>query len=118
MFPLTYAKAPVLFSFVFRFLGFVILALALVLAILDITRSITASSLIMTSLGEAWAGFNPVSFAAAKEVITSSLPPFVWDSVITLILVLPSWLMFWLLAMILLWLGQKRNNRFGRFASR
>ena len=107
-----------LFSFVFRLLGLVILALALVLAVLDITRSITASSLILTSLGDAWAGFNPVSFEAAKEAVTTALHPAMWDSVIAFILMLPSWFVFCLLAMVLLWLGRKKSSRFGRFASR
>ena len=107
-----------MFSFVFRLLGFVILALALVLVVLDITRSITASSLVLTSLGEAWVGFNSVSFEAAKDTVTNVLHPAIWDNIIAFILVLPSWLMFLLLAMILLWLGRKKKSRFGRFASR
>lgn len=102
----------------FRLFGFIILALALVLAVLDITRSITASALVLTPLADAWMTFNPQTFEAAKEVVTNMLPLFVWDTVIGFVLALPSWLIFWVLAMVLLWLGQKRDNKFGRFASR
>ena len=107
-----------MFHFLFRVIGLFALAFALVLAVLDITRSITASAIILTPLGESWASFNPQSLAASKEAVESWVHPILWDPVLLFLLQLPSWLMFWVIAMVLLWLGQKRDNPYGRFASR
>jgi len=107
-----------LFHFLFRVIGLFVLALALVLAVLDITRSITASTIIFTSLAESWMSLSPRSLAASKEAIETWVHPFLWDPMLVFVLQLPSWLMFWFVAMFLLWLGQKRENPYGRFASR
>lgn len=107
-----------MFSFLFRAIGYVTLALALVLAVLDITRSITAGAPVLTSIGQSWSSISPATLLQARETVTTMLPPFVWDPVINAVLTLPSWLLFWLVAMFLLWIGQRRDNPYGRFASR
>ena len=96
----------------------VVLALALVLAVLDITRSITASAIVLTPLADAWVNISPATLLSAKEMIETSLHPVLWDPVIMFILKLPSWLVFWFVAMVFLSLGQRRETRYGRFASR
>ncbi len=107
-----------MFHFVFRTIGLLVLALALVLAVLDITRSITASSMILTPLGTSWAAINPQSLESSKQAVETLIHPFLWDPVIMFALKLPSWLVFCFLALVLMWLGQKREDPFGRFASR
>ncbi len=107
-----------MFHFLFRVIGLFVLALALVLAVLDITRSITASTLILTSLLESWEVISPSSLLTSKEVVETFTFPFVWDPIIVFVLKLPSWLVLWFVAMILLKLGQKRESPYGRFASR
>lgn len=107
-----------MFQLLFRMLGFFVLALALVLAILDITRSITAEAIIMTSLASSWISINPETLASSRDAVVTLVHPLLWDPVLTNILALPSWLILWFLSMILLWLGQRREARYGRFASR
>ena len=107
-----------MFHFVFKVFGLITLALSLVLAVLDITRSITASELILTPLAQTWSSFNAKSLADAKTSIEQLIHPFLWDPVLLTVLKLPSWLVLWFLAMVLLKLGQRRETPFGRFASR
>ena len=107
-----------MFSFIFRVAGFFILALSLMLAVLDVTRSLTASALVLTPMAQTWADISPTTLLASKEMITGWALPFLWDPVATTLLVLPSWLFVCLVAMILLKLSQKRGNPYGRFASR
>jgi hypothetical protein len=113
-----YLEGWLVFHFIFRAIGMVILALALVTAVLDLTRSIAASGVVMTSFAAAWESMSPTSFKSASAAIQSWTHPLVWDPMIVFVLGLPSWLVLWLIAMIFLWLGQKRRNPYGRFASR
>ena len=107
-----------MFHFLFKILGLFVLALAVVLAVLDITRSITASDVILTPLASSWAAVSPQSLLSSRELVQTWAHPYLWDPVLTFVLQLPSWLVFWLLAMIFLKLGQRRENPYGRFASR
>lgn len=107
-----------MFYFLFRLIGMFLLAIAVVLAVLDITRSITASAIIMTPLAQAWADTSPTTLLSVRQFIETTLHPLLWDPAALFILKLPSWLVFWFVAMVLLWMGQRRENPYGRFASR
>lgn len=107
-----------MFHFVFRVVGLFVLALSLVLAVLDIARSITASELILTPLAKSWAAMSGGSLLATRQAIEGWAHPVVWDPITTSLLSLPSWLVFWFFAMVLLKLGQRRKSPYGRFASR
>ena len=103
-------------QFVLRALGLAVLALAVVLAVLDITRSITASQVVLTPLGETWATVQP---AAGDIVAGFDNAPLgqLWAPLARAFLTVPSWLVFWLVAMLLLWSGERRTRRLGRFSS-
>lgn len=107
-----------MFQFIFRAVGFVVLALALVVAVLDLTRSIASSSMVITPFSSLWQSFSPASLETSRVAVESYVHPILWDPIITFALELPSWLLLWTIAMICLWIGQKRKNPYGRFASR
>lgn len=107
-----------MFHFLFKIVGLFVLAMAVVLAVLDITRSITASEIILTPLAGSWAAVSPETLLSTQELVQTWTHPYLWDPVLIFMLQLPSWLVFWLLAMVLLKLGQRRENPYGRFASR
>ncbi len=107
-----------MFGLLFRIIGFCVLALALVLAVLDVTRSITAGTLVLTSLAQWWAVISPETLLSGQQTLSETIHPFLWDPVIVTLLQLPSWLICWVISMLLLWMGQKREARYGRFASR
>ncbi|MEO1397610.1 MAG: hypothetical protein AAFU56_01925 [Pseudomonadota bacterium] len=107
-----------MFSFLFKITGLTVLALALVLAVLDVTRSITASAIVMTPLAETWAAISPTTLDSSRVFITSLGLPWLWDPVVLTIMRLPSWLILWFVSMLLIWSGQRRENPYGRFARR
>ena len=95
----------------------ILLALAVVLAVLDITRSITASVIVMTPLMESWSAISPATLEAAQQAVEGWGVAFLWDPVLISILKLPSWLVLGLVSMLLFWFGQRRTSSIGRFAS-
>lgn len=107
-----------MFQFLFRAVGLIVLALALVAAILDLTRSIAASAIILTPVSASWQSVSARTMAAAEEQARSYLGGYLWDPVLLWVLSVPTWLLLWLVAMVLLWVGQRRGNPYGRFASR
>ena len=107
-----------MFHFIFKILGLIVLALAVVLAVLDITRSITASEITLTPLASTWNSVSRDTLLDFRDLVLTWTHVYLWDPVLLFILQLPSWLVFWLLAMVFLKLGQRRENPYGRFASR
>jgi hypothetical protein len=107
-----------MFSFAARFLSLILLALAVVSAVLDVTRSIAASKVIVTSAGQTWSQFSLTSIQAAQGAIQGYVHPLVWDPVIQWILLWPTWLVLGLLSLCFYWLGRRRKRRLGRAVRR
>lgn len=105
-----------MFRFLFRLLATVSLAVAVVMAVLDVTRTIAASRLVLTPLRESWAGVSPTTLESAQAFVTKSLHPLVWDPVMTTILAQPGFLVFGVLAFLLYAIGHRPARRIGRFA--
>ena len=105
-----------MFSFIARALGLLSLAIALVTAVMDITKSIGASEVVLTPLGATWVNLCITSIQAAQGAIQGYVHPLLWDPVIQWILLWPTWSVFAIVAIILLLLGRPRRRKFGRFA--
>jgi hypothetical protein len=56
----------------------------------DITRAANGSGFSMTSFAAHWTAFAPQMIASARKAI-SSVHPFLWDSMIWRLLLLPAW---------------------------
>ncbi|HVW57127.1 MAG TPA: hypothetical protein VHC00_15725 [Rhizobiaceae bacterium] len=95
-----------LIRFALRTLSVIALAVATILAVLDATRSIAASKLVLTPLGQSWSDIAPSSLAAAKQAAMTHAP-WLWDPVVIGILALPGFLVFLVLALVLQALGSK-----------
>jgi hypothetical protein len=102
--------------FLFRFLSTVSLAIAVVMAVLDATRSIAASALVMTPLGSSWLTVSPETMAAAQKFTETTLHPLLWDPVAVGILQLPGFVVFGVLALILYAIGYRQERRSVGFA--
>lgn len=105
-----------MFRFLFRLLATVSLAVAVVMAVLDVTRTIAASRLVLTPLGESWAGVSAATLQSAQTFVTENLHPLVWNPVMTSILAQPGFLVFGVLAFLLYAIGHRPARRIGRFA--
>lgn len=103
--------------FLFRFLATVSLAIAVIMAVLDATRTVAASALVMTPLGESWLSVSPDTMAAARKFTETSLHPLLWNPVMACILQMPGFAVFGALALILYVIGHRPARHVGRFAS-
>ncbi len=93
-------------------IGFIALAMAVITAILDITRSIADSDLIMKPLGEQWFEFHLQSLNGFQVGVQRHLGlPWLWENIIQNILLAPSWLVFAIIAILFLWLGRHKERR-------
>ncbi len=102
--------------FLFRFLATIALSVATIMAVLDATRTIAASALVTTPLGESWAETLPDLLVLAEQNVRHYLHPIAWDPVALFILGLPGFAVFGFLALLFYAIGRKPQRRAGRFA--
>ena len=100
-------------------LGLFLLALALITAVLDLTRSVANSQIVFTALGLEWRNFHVESLQYVQVGLERHLGlSWLWTNVVLRLLLFPSWAVFTALAMLMFWFGYKpdRNwqKRFGR----
>lgn len=96
---------------IIRILALFALAMALITAVLDITRSIADSTLVMTSFGVDWQNFAPASLNQAHDIVKQYLPPQIWDPIIIQILKVPTWGIFGVIWFLLSMLGRRKKSR-------
>ncbi|MEW6257696.1 MAG: hypothetical protein AB1592_17210 [Pseudomonadota bacterium] len=95
--------------FLFRFLGFWILAGGFVALVVDGTRSIAASALVVTPARAGWTSLSPVSLDMVRTR-SSDIAPWLWADLLSPILDLPLSLLLGLIGVSLLALGAGRRR--------
>lgn len=100
-----------MFKLFFKAIAFLFLVLAVITGVLDITRSIADSSLIMTALGQDWFNFSPSSLNLSQALVQRYVHPSIWDPGIQTILLAPSWLVFGVLAMVFALFGRRKKQK-------
>jgi hypothetical protein len=101
--------------FVFRLLATISLALAVILAVLDATRSVAMSRLVLTPLGESWKTLSPTTLDGLRAMVEGRWP-LLWDIVAMWLLSAPGAIVFAVLALLLYAIGH-RPERHGDFAA-
>lgn len=101
--------------FLFRLLATISLGVAVIMAVLDATRTVAASQLVTTPLATSWAAVSPDSLSAAEQFVRLELHPMLWDSAIAPLLDLPGFVVFAILAFLLHAIGRKPARRGGSF---
>lgn len=99
--------------FLFRLLALIFLAVAIIMAVLDATRSVAASELVLTPLGTSWYAVSPETLNLAQAVIQRYVLPAVWDPVMIWILTLPGFTVFFALAFLFYAIGRRPRGRAG-----
>lgn len=107
-----------MFRALLRLLSMVMLAIAVIMAVLDATRSIAADAVVMTPLETSWMAVSPWTLAWTEAMIGASLPAFFLDPVAAGFLGLPGFAVFAGLALLLAIPGRRRERRVNRFAAR
>ncbi|MGH6760571.1 MAG: hypothetical protein ACRECW_03145 [Phyllobacterium sp.] len=100
-----------------RLFSLVTLAIAVIAAVIDAARSLGASRLVTTSLGESWMQLSPDTLSKSGAWAEANLYPLLWDPVLLAILKAPTWLFFLALAGLFYLASYRRNRIPGRFAA-
>lgn len=102
-----------MFTLLVRLLGLFAIAGAVVGLVIDGTKSIAASTLTVTPLGQAWFTFAPESLTAVQTAVATHIETYVgawvWSPVIEFLLTLPTWLVLGALGSFLLLVGGRRR---------
>ncbi|MCX5568137.1 hypothetical protein [Kaistia nematophila] len=102
-----------MFTLLVRLLGLFAIAGAVVGLVIDGTKSIAASTLTVTPLGQAWFAFDPASLNALQAAVATHVEvyvgPWVWSPVIQFLLTLPTWLVLGAIGTCLLLAGRRRR---------
>lgn len=98
-----------------RLFGLFAIAGAVIALVVDGTKSIAASTLTLTPLGQAWFAFDPDSLAAVQASVAAHVETYVghwvWYPVIQFVLGLPVWLVFGVVGALLVLVGRPARFR-------
>lgn len=103
--------------FLFRAAAMAALAIAVIMAVLDTTRTVAASHLVLTPLKASWGAVSPDTLAATEAFVREKVQPLVWDTVIEWILSQPGFAVFAAIALLLYMIGYKSERKVVRFAA-
>jgi hypothetical protein len=95
----------------FRLLGTWLLGIALILLIIDGTRSLAESGLVMTPLGETWNQLHAASLVELQNFLSSRFFGPILNPVVSGLLGLPGWIVFAVPGGLLAWMGRTRRAR-------
>lgn len=106
-----------MFRFLFRLAASIALAVAIIMAVLDATRTVASSRLVMTPLAASWATVLPETLETTRAFVSEKIHPLLWDPAIVTVLQLPGFVFFAILAFLLYAVGHRPERRSGRFAA-
>jgi hypothetical protein len=96
---------------VLRLLGTWLLGIALILLIIDGTKSLAANGLVLTSLDEVWTFVHAQSLAGFRAFLESRLFGPMIEPLAEGTLALPGWAVLAVPGALLAWLGRSRSTR-------
>lgn len=101
---------------VFRLLSAISLAVAVIMAVTDATRSIAISHIEPTPLGAYWLQYAPDSLDRTRAWLVANAA-WLWEPVLTTLLRAPGFAAFAVLAFLLYAIGYRRPDPAGRLAA-
>lgn len=95
----------------FRLLSMIALAVAVIMAVLDATRSIAADRLVLTPLGESWGSVSPQTLESTKALLRSIAPDAAAEAILTQLLAAPGFAVVAVVSLIFHVIGRRRRRR-------
>jgi len=102
--------------FLFRMLGMIALAVAVIMMVIDATRTIAAGRFVATPLIESWQAVAPQTLSAMRALVEAGMGPAIWEALSGYLLGLPGFAIFTVLALLFFFFGRRPDRRLGRFA--
>lgn len=102
--------------FIFRLAAMVALSISVIMAVIDTTRSVAESALVMTPLNASWLAVSPDTRGAFETFVRAKASPILWDSIVAWVLAQPGFAVFAVLAFLLYAIGYRRKRRNTEFA--
>ncbi len=96
---------------ILRIVGTWLLGVALILLIIDGTRSLGANTLVFTSFGDAWTWVSAASLAATRDFLGTRFFGPVLEPTVSAILAFPSWAVLAVPGALIAWMGRSRRTR-------
>lgn len=106
-----------MFRFLFRLTSTIMLAVGVIMAVLDVTRTIAAGRPVLTSLEASWRSVAPGTLAQTQSFIMENGHPLIWNPMATFIIGQPGFAVFGVLALLFYAIGHRPERRVGRFAA-
>ena len=94
-----------------RVLGTLLIACAVILLIIDGTKSLGANALVFTSLSDTWTQIHADSLAAVQQFLETRFFGPLLETVVTAILSFPGWAVIGVPGLLLAWAGRSRRER-------
>jgi hypothetical protein len=99
---------------ILRILALVCLSVAVISAVVDAARSLSATNLVLTSLLKGWSTVAPSSLSFIQSIFQDYLPAFISGTALNFVLNMPAAAVFAVLAALLYSVGAKRAKPFGQ----
>src|SRR5690606_2823586 len=96
---------------ILRLLGTWLVGIALILLIIDGTKSLGANDVIMTSLGETWTMLHAESLERFRQFLATRFFGPLLEVVVSTVLTFPAWLVLGVPGIFIAWLGRSRRVR-------
>ncbi len=94
-----------------RLIGWLFLVLAVAAAGQEIIAAVDAGAWRAVALGELWYRLHGASLNAAQAGIQRNIAPWLWEPVITTVLLWPAWAVFAVPGGVLAWACRRRRRR-------
>ena len=101
--------------FVVRLLGTWLLGLALILLIVDGTKSLGASALMLTSVGDMWSLIHLSSLQGFEQFVSQGAVSVLWSVAVLPVLSWPGWAICGVPGLVFAYLGRSRGNQTRNF---
>ncbi len=98
---------------VFRWIGWILIALAIAAAGHEVIASISGGGYRPFAFGELWYIIHRASLNLVQAVVQRYISPWLWDAVIATILLWPAWLVMGVPGLVIAWAARRRRERYG-----
>ena len=88
-----------------------LIACAMILLVIDGTKSLAASAIVLTPLGETWGQIHADSLAALRQFFETRLFGPLLETLVSALLGFPGWAVIGVPGILLAWAGRSRRER-------